>query len=607
MRNAAIAVLLALLPGPCMGQSAAWPDLSRPARAAGGGKHDAAVVVGAERYAFVAPVAGAVDNARDWYAYLTKGLGLAADHVALLRDNEATLEKMRKFAGRAATQVGKGGTLWFVFIGHGAPAKDGSDGLLVGADAQQDADSIYARSLPETELLAILGKGRQGKTAVFIDACFSGRTPEGAPLVPGLQPLVAQAAGPALGLGTVVLTAAGADQFAGPLPGTGRPAFSYLALGALRGWADAKRKGSLTAGEVSEYAGMVLGALVKDRTQTPAVLGDAGLIFPAGREKGPDIAALALRANPVGAGVFEFHISALPKIPKVSAPSAKGFGNLSRAQRPGAMGNAAGMDFGSADVDALGKYDEAVKFEKSDETPEAKAARWRALGVEVEAFAQVSAKRAEEWDDYAAQVAGNALLDEEKEEPSPEDMAAKWKRFSDRYPAYAQLARLRMREWERYAKELAAAQPSREKRVELRDKDWAKLRKLLSYSVVSGADKQRFALAFVQAYGNNEMDNPYVAKLRSYLPAGTVPVSLLGRPASTREAMRQLFSGMPKGTPIRLNFYDASVPPFEGVLVQYYFSENAVVAKPRNGGWFSNRWYSFRQISSAEVLRSQEP
>ena len=28
------------------------------------------------------------------------------------------------------------------------------------------------------------------------------------------------------------------DSFAGPLPGGGRPAFSYLMLGALRGWAD---------------------------------------------------------------------------------------------------------------------------------------------------------------------------------------------------------------------------------------------------------------------------------------------------------------------------------------------------------------------------------
>ena len=46
-----------------------------------------------------------------------------------------------------------------------------------------------------------------------------------------------------------VLTAATADQVAGPLPGAARPAFSYLVLGGLRGWADSDHNGRVTAGE----------------------------------------------------------------------------------------------------------------------------------------------------------------------------------------------------------------------------------------------------------------------------------------------------------------------------------------------------------------------
>jgi hypothetical protein len=44
----------------------------------------------------------------------------------------------------AAAAVEPGGTLWFVFIGHGAPVKiaDGNEGVLIGADTQQDADSL---------------------------------------------------------------------------------------------------------------------------------------------------------------------------------------------------------------------------------------------------------------------------------------------------------------------------------------------------------------------------------------------------------------------------------------------------------------------------------
>ncbi|MFA6315935.1 MAG: SUMF1/EgtB/PvdO family nonheme iron enzyme [Elusimicrobiota bacterium] len=50
-----------------------------------------------------------------------------------------------------------------------------------------------------------------------------------------------------------VLTAAKADQFAGSLPGTKRPAFSYLVLGGLRGWAAEGKKAALTAGDLWEH------------------------------------------------------------------------------------------------------------------------------------------------------------------------------------------------------------------------------------------------------------------------------------------------------------------------------------------------------------------
>jgi hypothetical protein len=200
-------------------EPAAWPDLSSPTAAAGGGERDAAVIVGAENYAFVAKVPGARQNAQDWQAYLTESRKVPLEKVALLRDNEATLEELEAAAEKAAVQVERGGTLWFVFIGHGAPSKDGKDGLLVGADAQQRADSLFARSLPRRKLLSLLDKGAQARTVVLIDACFSGRSPAGDALVAGLQPLIItrETLGQLDGR-TVLMTAAKSDQFAGPLP-----------------------------------------------------------------------------------------------------------------------------------------------------------------------------------------------------------------------------------------------------------------------------------------------------------------------------------------------------------------------------------------------------
>ncbi|HAH06506.1 MAG TPA: hypothetical protein DCM05_08265 [Elusimicrobia bacterium] len=306
---------------------AAWPDLAAPLQAPpGGGEKDAAVVVGVERYAFVAPVPGASANANDWYAYLTGTLKIPLEKVALLRDNDATVENLREFAAKAAETVEPGGTLWFVYIGHGAPAKSGKDGVLIGVDAQQRANSIYARSLPQQELIKILSEGRQERTLVLLDACFSGRTPEGKPLVEGLQPLIAVQDGAlAAQRRVLVMTAARSDQFAGPLPGAQRPAFSYLALGALRGWAAEGKAGQVAARDVVAYVNKVLRTMVKDRSQTAELAsGDPAAPLPAAGEKGPDLAEMVVRygaaapAAPADFGAGAAAGAALPKINVIS-------------------------------------------------------------------------------------------------------------------------------------------------------------------------------------------------------------------------------------------------------------------------------------------------
>ena len=357
-----------------------WPDLSKPAQAVGSGEKDAAVVVGAENYAFVAKVPGARRNAEDWQAYLTDTLKVPSDRVALLRDNEATLEKMRQLAAQAAAQAEKGGTLWFVFIGQGAPSHDGKDGLLVGADAQRDPGGLYARSLPRNELLRLLSKGKQAKTVVLIDASFSGRTPSDGALAAGLQLLMA---GRPQGADrrTVLLMAAKSDQFAGPLPKASRmrPAFSYLALGALRGWA-ADAHGKVTASAVVKFARRSL-ALDEGNTQTPELAaGAAGAVLGRGHEPAPDLGKIAL---------WGIQFPNLQAVPAVEAP---------RAFDPAAAG---GLDLRNLDAAALEEYHAAFEFDKSnDAEPSDKAQSWHQLAKDVPKCADMAGKRAAEWDLY---------------------------------------------------------------------------------------------------------------------------------------------------------------------------------------------------------------
>lgn len=260
---------------------------------------DVALIVGIEKYAFVEKVPGAKQSALDWSDYL-KQRGAT---TYLLLDNEATGDRMLDAAKKVVADSAAGARVWFVFIGHGAPMPpkvdaegklgEGESGL-VGVDAQQDAKSLQNRSVSLPVLLAELSKGTQRETIAIIDACFSGKTSRGS-LAPGLQPLIALRSTPKPRV--VQLSAGRSDEFAGPLPGYGRPAFSHLVLGGLRGWADQNTDGVVTSGEAVEYARGVLQRVLTDRSQTPELVGENVQLGQSLGEKGPTLEEFQTKAR----------------------------------------------------------------------------------------------------------------------------------------------------------------------------------------------------------------------------------------------------------------------------------------------------------------------
>ena len=270
-------------------KESAWPDLAEAAPGAQGKSSDRAVIVAIEDYLLVSDVPGAVANANAWFTWLTKTRGLPYENVTLLKNAKATDVEIRAALKEAAAAAGPDSTVWFVFIGHGAPAKNQRDGVLVGADAQQTVNGLYGRSVPQKEALALLGKGRQANTVVVLDACFSGKNPSGDPIVAGLQPLLpVKQAAPSRG--ALVLSAGASDEFAGPLPGADRPAFSYLLLGALRGWGDADGDGRVTSDEAWRYTSDTLRATLSGRSQSPQQNGPRDVVLSEeAQEAGPDL------------------------------------------------------------------------------------------------------------------------------------------------------------------------------------------------------------------------------------------------------------------------------------------------------------------------------
>ena len=253
---------------------------------------DAALLVAIEQYESLVHIPGARTNAEDWFQFLRTSLRVPASNIVRLHDREAKHVRIRSALMELMKRTKSGGRVWFVFIGHGAPSEQAGDGLLAGYDASPSAASLEQRSLRRSELIQILSARASDKVTgiAILDASFSGKTARG-PLAEDLpSAAISDSAIPA---GAVVFTAADADQVAGPLPNAHpeRPAFSYLMLGALRGWADDDTDGRVTAHEAVTYIDAALRmTLYGERLQHPRLHAhDAELMLTDGGEEAPEI------------------------------------------------------------------------------------------------------------------------------------------------------------------------------------------------------------------------------------------------------------------------------------------------------------------------------
>ena len=252
---------------------------------------DVALIVAIEEYPFLPNVDGARETAHDWEDFFLDTLQI--DEVYTLIDEDASREDISDYLDMVAGDIAPDGRLWFVFVGHGAPGPDGDDGLLVGMDARQSMSSLQARSVPRSQAIDQLSQGTAAEVVVILDTCFSGQAPDGQALVAGAQPVIPlqDDLREPQNSSTVVLAASRNDQLAGPLPGLTRPSFSYLLLGAMRGWA-VDGGGDVTAAGAQRFVDRQL-RHVSDRRQNPQLQGPSDLVLVANAtETSPDLRGL---------------------------------------------------------------------------------------------------------------------------------------------------------------------------------------------------------------------------------------------------------------------------------------------------------------------------
>jgi formylglycine-generating enzyme len=271
-----------------------WPPIGDLSTVSPLGAEDAAVIITIEDYLFLPDFPGAKASGQVWKDWLIRGRGLSEDKIIWLQDGEATAKNIDKKLKKAAKKISKNGTLWVVYAGHAGGFK--GKPMLLPADLPSSKRGMKANRYQWNRLQKWLGKGKQVQSIVLTESCWNGKTPDGTSLGLPIEPP------PASSLRTddsTVFLSQGLSSCHGDLPHLSLPSFSYLAVGALHGWADNDTDGSINAKEMVSYVNKVVSEASPGRTQNSQMLGDdPDLLLGQGREEGPDLEEISLYLYP---------------------------------------------------------------------------------------------------------------------------------------------------------------------------------------------------------------------------------------------------------------------------------------------------------------------
>lgn len=219
-----------------------------------------AVIIGNRIYSHerVPEVKFAHRDAEAFKRYVIDVLGFEKENIIDLRDASqaeilATFGNERNHQGKVWSYLDPGGKSDVVvyYSGHGVPGQRSGRGYLLPSNASPDSAEI--NGYPIDLLYANLGKLKAAKSVrVFLDACFSGDSPNGM-LIQSASPVFVKAALPAAAGKLTVLTAASGTQLASWDQSAKHGLFTQHLMDALYGKADANSDGSVTSGEVKSY------------------------------------------------------------------------------------------------------------------------------------------------------------------------------------------------------------------------------------------------------------------------------------------------------------------------------------------------------------------
>ena len=239
-----------------------------------------AVIIGISKYESLPIAEFANDDARAFYDYAIRGLGVKPENIKLLVDDGAReAEILKTFRTWLPSRV-KSSTEVFVFYsGHGLPTPDGSGLYLLPLHA--DREVIDDTAIPFAKINDAISMAKPKSVTVILDACYSGQTKAGQTLVASARPLTLKAQNSFFPQNFTVISASQSDQISSSSPDLQHGIFSYYLMKGMEGDADMNKDGKITLGEMRDYLVEQVGrqAAMMSRKQEPQLIGDAGRVL----------------------------------------------------------------------------------------------------------------------------------------------------------------------------------------------------------------------------------------------------------------------------------------------------------------------------------------
>ncbi len=227
-----------------------------------------AVIIANENYRQVPHVAMAVNDGTTFAKYCQQTLGLPEVNIRMYPD--ATLGSMMN-AVKDITDICKAYNgdvnVIFYYAGHGIPDEATRDAYLLPVDADGRQMSVCYPLRTLYDELSLMGAK---SVVVFLDACFSGSTPDGGHLMTSARGIAMKPRQATPQGNMVVFSAASDAETAFPYEEKGHGLFTYFLLKKLQ-----ESKGNATLRELGDYVTKNVrekSVVVNRKAQTPTVV-----------------------------------------------------------------------------------------------------------------------------------------------------------------------------------------------------------------------------------------------------------------------------------------------------------------------------------------------